>query len=58
MNLDAAMVQVHHPTDKGQADRRLFARVSVRGLSAEQLYDSLMVAAGNVGLARVIKDSF
>ena len=33
-------------THPSQADPRLFARARLRGLSAEQLYDSMMVAAG------------
>ncbi len=33
-------------SDPGQNDRRLFARMAVRGLSPEQLYDSLLVALG------------
>jgi hypothetical protein len=33
-------------THAGQADRRLFARAQVRGLSAEQLFDSLGEATG------------
>lgn len=34
------------PSDPGQNDRRLFARMVVRRLSPEQLYDSLLVALG------------
>jgi hypothetical protein len=34
------------PSDPGQNDRRLFARMAVRGLSPEQLYDSLLAALG------------
>jgi hypothetical protein len=33
-------------TDPGQADQRLFARMAVRGMSPEQLFDSLAVATG------------
>src|SRR5262249_43289487 len=33
-------------TDPGQDDPRLFARMHLRGLSAEQLFDSLAVATG------------
>ena len=33
-------------TDPSQADPRLLARMSVRGMSAEQLYDSLTVSVG------------
>jgi hypothetical protein len=35
-------------TDPAQADARLFARMPVRGLSAEQLFDSLIEATGYV----------
>ena len=34
-------------TDPGQGDPRLFARMAVRGMSPEQLFDSLAVATGN-----------
>src|SRR5690606_32132041 len=34
-------------TDPSQADPRLFARMKVRGLSPEQLFDSLAVATGH-----------
>src|SRR5262249_3442830 len=34
-------------TDPSQADPRLFARVKVRGLSPEQMFDSLSVATGH-----------
>jgi hypothetical protein len=33
-------------TDPGQANARLFARAAVRGLTPEQLFDSVMVATG------------
>jgi hypothetical protein len=33
--------------DPGQADHRLFARMKVRGLSPEQMFDSLSVATGH-----------
>jgi hypothetical protein len=35
-------------TDPGQDDPRLFARMHLRGLSAEQLFDSLAIATGYV----------
>jgi hypothetical protein len=40
-------------TDDSQADARLFARMAVRGLTAEQLYDSILEAVGPDGLAPV-----
>jgi hypothetical protein len=36
-------------THASQADRRLFARMKVRGLSPEQLFDSLALATGQKG---------
>jgi Protein of unknown function (DUF1549)/Protein of unknown function (DUF1553) len=33
-------------TDPGQADGRLFARMAIKGMSGEQLFDSLVVATG------------
>jgi hypothetical protein len=33
-------------TDKSQDDPRLFARMSLKGLTAEQLFDSLVIATG------------
>jgi hypothetical protein len=36
-------------SDEGQDDPRLFARMAVRGLSPEQLFDSVMVATGFKG---------
>lgn len=42
----AAYQRSSEQTNAGQADVRLWARMPVRGLSAEQLYDSLAVAVG------------